>query len=76
MARKRITVVNEWDYEIDYDAAVNIMDDEVREQVHMNFDFTDEPDEVLAQRFFDQYAKAHEEKFGEPWVLTWSNPVW
>ena len=55
---------------IDFEVAVNLMDDEVRESLN----------EKLApctdQEFFTAYEKAHEEKFGEEWELSKANPVY
>lgn len=50
-------VINSWGVEINYEAAVALMDDELREAICGTVD-TD-------QEFFDAYCKAHEEKFGE-----------
>lgn len=44
---------------IDFEAAVNIMDDEIREQV--NYEMAP----CTNQEFFERYAELHEEKFGE-----------
>lgn len=44
---------------VDFDVAVNIMDDDIREEVHADIaPCTD-------QEFMDAYAKAHHEKYGE-----------
>lgn len=49
--------------EIDYDAAVHMMDDELREEVHSDL----APCEP--QEFIDEYAKRHAEKYdGEEWA--------
>ena len=67
---KRTTVTNEFGKELDYEAAVNLMDDDIREELHMQLaPCTD-------QQFFDAYAKAHEQKFGEEWELAKANPQW
>ena len=63
-------VINEYGKEIDFDAAVNLMDDDIREQLH------DELAPCTPQVFFDAYVSAHEKKFGEDWVLDNPNPVW
>jgi len=45
------------DKEIDFDVAVNLMDDEIREELHSQLaPCTD-------QDFMDAYVKAHAEKF-------------
>lgn len=47
------------DRTIDFDAAVMLMDDEIREDIHSKLaPCTD-------QEFIDAYASAHEEKYGE-----------
>lgn len=45
--------------EIDFEEAVNLMDDELREQVHA------EMATCTDQDFIDRYADLHEQKFGE-----------
>lgn len=42
---------------VDYDAAVELMDDDLREQLHM------EMAPCTNQEFYDAYVKAHAEKF-------------
>ena len=51
------------DYEVDFEAAVNLMDDEIREQLH------DEMAPCEDQEFIDAYVKAHEKKFNEDFVV-------
>lgn len=53
-----------------WDAIVNMMDDDLREQLHM------ELCPCGYQEFFSAYEKAHEKKFGEVWELSKDNPVW
>lgn len=64
-----ITVTNAAGTEINFDAAVNLMDDEIREQLHAEGYETE-------QEFFTAYEKAHEAKYGEPWELSKANPVY
>jgi len=67
---KHTTVTNEFGKELDYEAAVTLMDDDIREELHMQLaPCTD-------QQFFDAYTKAYKEKFGEDWELTKVNPQW
>ena len=47
--------------EIDLDAARQLMDDELCEQIHGTVDSD--------QEFLDAYIPAHEEKFGAPFVF-------
>ena len=63
-------VINQYGKELNFDSAVNLMDDDIREQIHN--DMTPCTNQV----FFDAYVKAHAKKFGEDWVLDDQNPVW
>ena len=53
---------------LDFDAAVMLMDDDIREELNKQ-DFQSEQD------FFTAYENAHAGKYGE-WELSKSNPVW
>jgi hypothetical protein len=64
------TVINSSGKAIDFDAAVNIMDDEIRETLHNRQEWDSN------QQFFSAYEKAHEKKHGEEWELSKPNPVW
>lgn len=44
---------------VDYEAVENLMDDELREELHR------EIAPCSPQRFFDKYAEMHAERFGE-----------
>lgn len=63
-------VINSYGVQIDYDAAVELMDEEIREEVAADLSPCTE------QEFFTEYAKRHAEKYGEEWELDKSNPVW
>jgi len=63
------TVMNAYGVEIDFDAAVNLMDDEIREELYTDGYETE-------QEFFDAYATTHEAKYGEEWELDKPNPVY
>lgn len=63
-------VTNQYGESLNFAAAVNLMDDDIREQLH------DELAPCTPQVFFDAYVSAHEKKFGEDWVLDNPNPVW
>lgn len=66
----RKTVVNEYGVNIDYDLAVSMMDDDLREEIHGEFaPCTD-------QQFFDEYVKRHAKKFNEVWELAKENPCY
>lgn len=67
---ERIFVINEYGQLIDYDVAVNMMDDDLREKLHF------ELAPCTDQDFFEAYAKAHQEKFDEVWELNEANPVY
>lgn len=61
-------VINMSGAEINYDAAVMLMDDDLREELHHKLaPCTD-------QEFFTAYEKAHQKKFGEIWYLSEENP--
>lgn len=63
-------VINQYGTEIDYEVAVNMMDDEIREELHAKLaPCTD-------QEFFEAYCKAHEEKYGEEFEMNKANPVY
>lgn len=61
-------VVNAYGAEIDFEAAVNLMDDEIRESICGTVD--------TEQEFFTAYCAAHEAKYGEEFELAGANPVW
>jgi hypothetical protein len=51
---------------VDFDAAVNLMDDEIREAVHaVHADLAPCTD----QEFIDEYVKRHEAKYGETFEI-------
>lgn len=70
MTDQKRTVTNTSDTEIAYEASVLLMDDELREELHL------ELAPCTDQEFFTAYEKAHEEKFGEEWELSKVNPIW
>lgn len=50
-------------YEVDFDVVVNMMDDEIREELHNKLaPCTD-------QEFVDAYIEAHEAKYGEQFEI-------
>lgn len=63
-------VINQSGTEINFEASVNLMDDEIRERLHW------EIAPCTDQEFFTAYEKAHEEKYGEEWELSKENPEW
>jgi len=53
-----------------FDAMVNVMDDEIRERLHMELAPCSE------QEFLDAYAKAHREKYGSEFEPTKRNATY
>jgi hypothetical protein len=60
-------VFNKYGVEIDFDVAVNLMDDNIREECACCAYETE-------QEFFDGYCEAHACAWGEPWELDTANP--
>jgi hypothetical protein len=67
---KNINITNKAGKELNFDATLDYMDDEIREQLHSDLAPCGE------QEFFTAYEKAHEEKFGEEFFLSSGNPQW
>lgn len=63
-------VINKNGTQINYDAAVRLMDDDLREELCAQVAPCTE------QEFFTAYEVAHAEKFGEEWELSKENPCW
>lgn len=61
-------VINMNGTEINYEAAVDLMDDEIRESICGTV--------YSEQEFFTAYEKAHAEKYGEEWELSKENPCY
>ena len=61
-------VINMNGTEINYEAAVELMDDEIRESICGTVD--------SYQEFFTAYENAHAEKYGEEWELSKENPCY
>ena len=55
--------------DIDYDIAVELMNDDIREQIHAEGHDTE-------QTFFTRYEEEHEKQTGEEWELSKANPVY
>lgn len=64
---KTLYVENSSGTMVDYAAAVNLMDDDLREQLHAEGYDTE-------QEFFSAYEAAHEAKYGEPWIMSGPKP--
>lgn len=69
LAKNSHRIINEAGTEIDYDAAVNLMDDDLRERIHSELAPSTESE------FFQAYCAAHREKFGEEFEPNKKNPV-
>ena len=63
-------VINRDGHEINFEAAVSLMDGEIREGLNR------ELAPCTEQEFFTAYEKAHEAKFGEAWELSKPNPCY
>ena len=61
-------VINMNGTEINYEAAVELMDDEIRESICGTVD--------SEQEIFTAYEQAHAEKYGEEWELSKENPCY
>lgn len=66
----RQAVVNLNGKQLDYEAAVQVMDDDLREELH------GELAPCTEQEFFTAYELAHARRFGEEWELSKANPAW
>ena len=65
-----MTVKNNYGVEIEWNTAVNLMDDDLREELSADLAPCTE------QEFFEAYAKSHEAKFSEEWELAKENPCY
>lgn len=63
-------VINMNGTEINYEAAVELMDDGICES--LNFELAP----CTEQEFFTAYEEAHIEKYGEEWELSKENPCY
>ena len=63
-------VINKSGTAIDFKAAVVLMDDDIREELHSLLSPCSDQD------FFTAYEEAHEHKYYEQWELSKANPVW
>lgn len=63
-------VINMNGTEINYEAAMELMDDELCEDLY--FDLAP----CTKQEFFSAYEKAHAKKYGKEWELSKENPCY
>jgi len=68
--QKMTKVLNQFGAEVNFEAAVEYMDNSLRENLHMDMVPCTE------QEFFTAYCKAHRERFNEAFFLDESNPVY
>lgn len=66
---KMTEVINKNGAKVNFEAAVQLMDDEIREKVHSEGYETE-------QEFFTAYEAEHEKAFGEEWELSKEKPVY
>lgn len=64
-----MTVINKSGIEINYEAAVQLMDDDIREELSVITPCTD-------QEFFTAYEDAYAELTGDEWFLSAENPTY
>ena len=62
-------VKNDYGVEIDYTDAVAMMDDDIRERLHLKIA------PCTTQAFFEAYCVEHVKKFGEDFEFAKRNPV-
>lgn len=62
------TVVNEYDVVVDFEFCVAMMDEDIREQLHL------ELCPCSDQEFFDEYVKRHAMKYREEFEAAKPNP--
>ena len=63
-------VINANGTEIDYSAAVALMDDDICAELN------DKIAPCTEQEFFTAYEQEHADKYGEEWELSKANPCW
>ena len=63
-------VINKNGLELNFDAAVPHMDEELLEILY------EELSQCTEQEFFTAYEHAHARKYGEEWFLSSANPCW
>lgn len=63
-------VINSNGTTVNYNAAVELMDDDIREAVAADLAPCTE------QEFFAEYSRRHAVKYGAPWELDKSNPTY
>ena len=63
-------IINANGTEIDYNAAVALMDDDICAELN------DKIAPCTDQEFFSAYEQAHEAKYGEEWELSKANPCY
>lgn len=64
-----LVVKNDYGVEVDYDTAVSLMDNDIREDLHRKLV------PCSNQEFFDAYCAEHRKKFGEEFEFAKRNPI-
>lgn len=63
-------VINKCGTSINFDVAVTLMDEQLKEEIH------NEIAPCTEQSFFNEYERRHEKKYGEEWELAKENPCY
>ena len=66
----KVYVINRYGKEVDFEAAMNIMDDGLRNELHMDLAPCGE------QEFYNAYCKTHADRFGEEFEPDKINGQW
>ena len=61
--------VNIMGIDVPLDAAENLMDDEIREQLHQDLDMDSAYHHIHYQQFVDAYCELHFKKFNEEFIV-------
>lgn len=69
-----IKVINKNGAEVDYEAAIQLMDWEILDLMADEWYRDGYP--MTDQEWFSRYEKRHEEKYGEEWELSKANPTY
>lgn len=69
-----IKVINKNGTEVDYEAAVSLMDGEILDLMADEWYKNYYP--LTDQEWFSRYEKLHEQKYGEEWELSKANPTY
>jgi len=62
------TIINSYGYAVNFAAAVELMDDDIREAINNETIIDDE------QQYFNEYCRRHAAEYGEPFALDIPSP--